>query len=115
MEICYDGSMVMPSNYAVINNDEMEYIEGGYYISVDSCNAIAAICAGASVLAGCVGDIVGIIALVDQEIISKSASIVIYAVCAAVKLFSGAASAFFWYASARGGITLGWCSFKFGK
>lgn len=29
MEMCYNGALVMPSNYAVISNDEMEYIDGG--------------------------------------------------------------------------------------
>lgn len=29
MEMCYNGAMVMPSNYAIISNDEMEYIDGG--------------------------------------------------------------------------------------
>lgn len=29
MEMCYDGALVMPSNYAVMNEDEMTYVEGG--------------------------------------------------------------------------------------
>ena len=29
MEMCYNGSLVMPNNYAVVSNDEMEYIDGG--------------------------------------------------------------------------------------
>lgn len=29
MEMCYDGALVMPSNYAVMNEDEMTYLEGG--------------------------------------------------------------------------------------
>ena len=29
MEMCYDGALVMPSNYAVMNEDEMMYVEGG--------------------------------------------------------------------------------------
>ena len=29
MEMCYNGSLVMPCNYAVINDNEMEYVEGG--------------------------------------------------------------------------------------
>jgi hypothetical protein len=33
MEMCYNGNLVMPSNYVVVNADEMEYIDGGIYIS----------------------------------------------------------------------------------
>lgn len=29
MEMCYDGTLVMPINYAVMNEDEMTYVEGG--------------------------------------------------------------------------------------
>ncbi len=30
MEMCYDGALVMPKNYAVVNNEEMEYVDGGW-------------------------------------------------------------------------------------
>lgn len=34
MEMCYDGALVMPSSYAVMDSDEMTYVEGGgVYIS----------------------------------------------------------------------------------
>ncbi len=29
MEMCYDGALVMPSNYAVMSEDEMMYVDGG--------------------------------------------------------------------------------------
>ncbi|MCI8489498.1 MAG: hypothetical protein HFJ04_04495 [Lachnospiraceae bacterium] len=29
MEMCYDGALVMPSNFAVVDVDEMMYLEGG--------------------------------------------------------------------------------------
>lgn len=29
MELCYDGALVMPSNYAVMSEEEMTYVEGG--------------------------------------------------------------------------------------
>ena len=28
MEICYDGTLVMPSSYAVMDEEEMTYVEG---------------------------------------------------------------------------------------
>ena len=38
MEMCYDGTLVMPANYAVVSEDEMTYVDGGgkhWYNSVD--------------------------------------------------------------------------------
>lgn len=29
MEMCYDGALVMPSSYAVMNSEEMTYVDGG--------------------------------------------------------------------------------------
>ncbi len=29
MEMCYDGALVMPSSYALMDEDEMCYVEGG--------------------------------------------------------------------------------------
>jgi hypothetical protein len=33
MEMCYNGALAMPSSYAVMNDDEMIYVEGGKTIS----------------------------------------------------------------------------------
>lgn len=32
MEMCYSGALVMPSSYAIIDEEEMLYVEGGNYI-----------------------------------------------------------------------------------
>ncbi len=32
MTMTYDGTMVMPKNYAVVTEDEMTYVDGGAYI-----------------------------------------------------------------------------------
>lgn len=34
MEMCYDGALVMPSNYTVMSEDEMTYVDGGLKASV---------------------------------------------------------------------------------
>ena len=34
MEMCYDGTLVMPKNYAVVNEEEMTYVEGGWSATV---------------------------------------------------------------------------------
>lgn len=36
MEICYDGALVMPSNYAVMDEEKMTYTEGGAYLNIIS-------------------------------------------------------------------------------
>lgn len=33
MEMCYNGTLVMPKNFAVVNDEEMTYVEGGWYYS----------------------------------------------------------------------------------
>ena len=33
MEMCYEGTLVMPSNYVVMDSEEMSYVDGGFYIS----------------------------------------------------------------------------------
>ena len=38
MEMCYDGALVMPSNYAVMGEDEMTYVEGGASVKSDPKN-----------------------------------------------------------------------------
>lgn len=33
MEMCYDGALVMPSSYAVMDEEEMTYLDGGIYFT----------------------------------------------------------------------------------
>lgn len=49
MEMCYDGALVMPSNYAVMNEEEMTYVEGGWsgqQVLRNVCGLIAAFSLG---------------------------------------------------------------------
>ncbi len=32
--MCYNGTLVMPSNYAVVTDNEMEYVEGGGTLAI---------------------------------------------------------------------------------
>ena len=32
MEMCYNGELVMPKNYAVVSEEEMTYVDGGWCI-----------------------------------------------------------------------------------
>lgn len=57
MEMCYDGALVLPSSYVVMNEEEMTYTEGGekFYDAVVWCltQAVAGIIGGASYAAVC--------------------------------------------------------------
>ena len=57
MTMTYDGTMVMPKNYAVVTEDEMTYVDGGvsFYLNSDRCATIAtyAYMAGAAGAAAC--------------------------------------------------------------
>ena len=57
MEMCYDGTLVMPSSYAVMEEEEMTYVEGGIKfsktltgykitLSARNCGDLAALAAG---------------------------------------------------------------------
>lgn len=37
MEMCYDGALVMPNSYAVVNEEEMTYVDGGFYMTNEDC------------------------------------------------------------------------------
>ena len=44
MEMCYDGALVMPKNYAVVSEEEMTYVDGGATYSASQCrNFVAAL------------------------------------------------------------------------
>ncbi len=42
MEMCYEGAFLMPSNYAIMDEEEMTYVEGGGTKSFSSRKAAAA-------------------------------------------------------------------------
>lgn len=46
MEMCYDGILTMPIKYVVVNDNEMEYVEGGIATATVVSLCIAAVGAG---------------------------------------------------------------------
>ncbi len=49
MDMCYNGTLVLPSSYAVMSEDEMTYVEGGVslpmksgYLNKNNCMNVAA-------------------------------------------------------------------------
>lgn len=35
MDMCYDGALVLPSSYAVMDEEEMYYTEGGRVVTIN--------------------------------------------------------------------------------
>ena len=58
MEMCYDGALVMPSSYAVMDENEMMYLEGGVKVSTWIASAAIDI-AVTAVLGGCAASALG--------------------------------------------------------
>ena len=100
MEMCYDGALVMPSSYAVMNENEMMYLEGGAIkirVNATTCNRIAALaCAGAGVCA-----VVGAICSIVSGGLSWAAGLTLAGGLLTI------ASGLFWYASTYNVIELG--------
>lgn len=40
MDMCYDGTLVMPSNCVVMDEEEMTYVDGGGYISYNTIRGV---------------------------------------------------------------------------
>lgn len=122
MEMCYDGTLVMPANYAVVSEDEMTYVDGGMFIipsnsastttttttkvsvtlSASQCNELAAVLA----IGGGGGTIAtAAISLLAALTGGTGAAIVV----AVMGLSSGAISTlsgFLWLGSANDGLRL---------
>ena len=62
MEMCANGALVMPKSYAVMNEEEMTYVEGGAIPYVDTNLVAWAIdvgCALAGIYASACGELMG--------------------------------------------------------
>lgn len=78
MEMCYDGALVMPSNYAVMDEEEMTYVEGGGTIRVlASASTVREICrAGVALIGAAIGEFMG--GPVLAKLVSAALSTLIY-------------------------------------
>ncbi|NCC86298.1 MAG: hypothetical protein EOM05_00310 [Clostridia bacterium] len=54
MEMCYEGTLAMPSNYVVMDSEEMSYVEGGISKGQKAAIIAAAIGAGVALTAALV-------------------------------------------------------------
>lgn len=114
MEMCYDGALVMPNNYAVVDEEEMTYVDGGakkYIGTISSgwCNTLAA---AACVVGGLVTALCGLV-----TIVSGIATLCSYGTFAAATAIAGgitcvaagvtaAVSGYLWLASSRNGLNV---------
>lgn len=46
MEMCYDGALVMPNNYTVVDEEEMTYVDGGAQVYLNRSCLNKAVCLG---------------------------------------------------------------------
>ena len=49
MEMCYNGALVMPHDYTVVNDNEMEYVNGGAQIKVNGLMLNKVYCLGIAI------------------------------------------------------------------
>ncbi len=68
MEMCYDGALVMPSNYVLMDEEEMTYLEGGKFygvnLSAKQCENVAIFLGGLGIsftVAAVIGTVIGFI------------------------------------------------------
>ena len=55
MEMCYEGALMMPSSYAVMNEEEMTYVEGGVSFTCKSSTFAKVIDVGVTVIMALAG------------------------------------------------------------
>jgi hypothetical protein len=121
MEMCYDGALILPRNYVLMDEEEMTYVEGGFrlksstfaFIIDTSITVISALCG--------IGSAVGMI----REILrrnSKGAIMVLTSTAlkyAGISLASSTISAIYSILSAVSNYTIGnglaWCVNHFDK
>ena len=90
MNMCYDGVLMLPSSYAVMEEEEMSYVEGGGSINTDRLAwAIDVGCALCGIYASACGELLGrgVIALIKQtwkSVNKKVATILGTTVCSAI-------------------------------
>lgn len=112
MEMCYDGTLVMPSRYVVMDNDEMTYVEGGAIRRIArfdaiQCNRMAAL---VCIFGGLITVVAGIATVISAvaTIASCGTSAAIIAICAGITAaaagITASISGYLWYASTYKGL-----------
>lgn len=114
MEICYAGALVMPSSYAMLDEEEMMYVEGGAKklittISATNCNRLASMAAIAgglvTALCGLVTVVSAVATLLDCGITAAAVAIAGGITCAAGGL-TAAVSGYLSLASTYKGLNI---------
>lgn len=114
MTMTYDGTMVMPKNFAVVTEDEMTYVDGGAkkYIGTISpswCNTLAA---AACIVGGLFTALCGLATIVSAvaTICSLGSTAAVTAIIGGITCVVGgltaAISGYLWLASTRNGLNV---------
>ena len=114
MDMCYEGALVMPSNYAVMDEEEMTYVEGGAKklvasYTAEQCNRMAAV---ACIAGGIVTAVAGVAMVVSAvaTMLTCGATAAITAICAGIMAVAGgttaAISGYLWLASTYNGMNV---------
>lgn len=114
MDLRYDGALVLPSSYAIMDEEEMTYVEGGAKRVIASytatqCSRMAAI---ACIAGGIVTAIAGGATVVSAvaTVLSCGATAAITAICAGIMCVAGgttaAISGYLWYCSTYNGLNV---------
>ena len=114
MEMCYNDALVMPKNYAVINEEEMMYLDGGAKkyvcsISATACNRLAAVAciAGGLLTAICgLATVVSAVATVASLGSTAAATAILGGITCAVAGVTAAISGYLWLASTYNGLNV---------
>lgn len=98
--------LALPTSYVDVDNEEMEYVDGGkviYTISTSKCNQLAAALAIATGILTCFGAVATLVATIVG---TPFAGAVTACIATCIVGMAGAASGYFWLASARNGMNV---------
>ena len=105
MDMCYDGALVLPSSYAVMNEEEMTYMEGGIRVSKYSSGKLfdtyrvhftASECSKIALAYGVISGVASIIGALTGPIGAIAGGVTVGA--------CGIAAAVWSYAASKGGL-----------
>lgn len=114
MELCYDGALVMPSSFVMMDEEEMTYVEGGAKkliktISAAQCSRLAA---AACIIGGLVTAVAGLATVVSAvaSVMSCGTLSAVTAICAGITAVAGgitaSVSGYLWLASTYKGLNI---------
>ena len=110
-EMCYNGILVMPDSYVVIDEEEMTYVEGGAFygvnLSADMCKQLADGLNVNAIIIGTLGTVLSLLTLIPGASVLVGPAALYYGVVGTVLTLT---STWFSYAAQKGGCHFGYDS-----